>query len=76
MTSKPVLEMWLTATEVAVYLKVKPRTVLKWAKEGRIPGHALSGLHRITWRFLKSELDGMLASPSAAGLRRVHEQQI
>ena len=29
---------WLTATEVSRYLKVKPRTVLKWAKEGRIPG--------------------------------------
>lgn len=58
---------WLTANEAAQYLKVKPRTVLKWAKQGRIPAHALSGCKRITWRFLKSELDGaMLSSPSAA----------
>jgi len=68
---------WLTANEAAQYLKVKPRTVLKWAKEGRIPAHALSGLKRVTWRFLKSELDNaMLRSPSAAGSGRTHEQQI
>jgi len=62
---------WLTATEAAHYLKVKPRTVLKWAKEGRIPGHPLSGSRRITWRFLKTELDAMLIVPSAAELGRV-----
>jgi len=62
---------WLTATEVSRYLKVKPRTVLKWAKEGRIPAHPLSGSKRVTWRFLKSELDAILALPSAAEHRRV-----
>jgi len=63
---------WLTATEAAQYLKVKPRTILKWAKQGIIPAHALSGSKRITWRFLKSELDGaILAPPSAAEHRRV-----
>jgi len=62
---------WLTANEVSVYLKVKPRTVLKWAKEGRIPGHPLSGSRRITWRFLRAELDAMLALPSAAEQGRV-----
>jgi excisionase family DNA binding protein len=58
---------WLTANEAAAYLKVKPRTVLKWAKEGTIPAHSLSGSKRVTWRFLKSELDAMLSPPSAAG---------
>jgi excisionase family DNA binding protein len=58
--------VWLTATEVSRYLKIKPRTVLKWAKEGRIPAHSLSGSKRVAWRFLKSELDAMLALPSAA----------
>lgn len=57
---------WLTANKAAAYLKVKPRTVLKWAKESRIPAHPLSGSQRVTWRFLKSELDAMLALPSAA----------
>ena len=63
---------WLTAIEAAHYLKVKPRTILKWAKQGTIPAHALSGCKRVTWRFLKSELDSvMLAPPSAAELGRV-----
>ena len=62
---------WLTANEAAEYLKVTPRTVLCWAKQGSIPAHRLSGAQRITWRFLKSELDAMLAMPSAAESRRV-----
>lgn len=66
---------WLTATEAALYLKVKPRTVLKWAKEGSIPAHPLSGSKRVTWRFLKAELDAMLTAPSAAGLGGSIEQQ-
>ena len=66
---------WLTANEAASYLKVQPRTVLKWAKQGRIPAHPLSGTSRVTWRFLKSELDAMLKPPSAAGLEGPIEQQ-
>ena len=62
---------WLTATEAAHYLKVKPRTILKWAKEGRVPAHPLSGSQRVTWRFLRSELDAMLTLPSAAKDGRV-----
>lgn len=61
---------WLTATEAALYLKVKPRTVLKWAKEGRIPAHPLSGSKRVTWRFLKGELDAMLCVSSAVSAER------
>jgi excisionase family DNA binding protein len=63
---------WLTANEAAEYLKVKPRTLLKWAKAGTVPAHGLSGSKRVTWRFLKSELDAMLALPSAAGDGRTH----
>lgn len=66
---------WLTATEAAEYLKVQPRTILKWAKDSRIPAHRLSGTHRTTWRFLKSELDAMLAPPSVAGIGGSIEQQ-
>jgi excisionase family DNA binding protein len=66
---------WLTATEAALYLKVQPRTVLKWAKTGTIPAHPLSGSKRVTWRFLKSELDAMLNPPSVAGLGGSIEQQ-
>jgi hypothetical protein len=47
-------------------LRVKHRTVLKWAKTGQIPRHRLSGSKPVTWRFLKSELDAMLSVRSAA----------
>ncbi|HKT88467.1 MAG TPA: helix-turn-helix domain-containing protein [Candidatus Sulfotelmatobacter sp.] len=58
---------WLTAAEAAKYVKVKRRTILKWAKQGTIPAHALSGNKRVTWRFLTSELDrAMLNPPSVA----------
>ena len=67
---------WLTANEAAEYLRVQPRTVLKWAKEGSVPAHRLSGCKRVTWRFLKSELDAMLSPPSAAGLEGPIERQI
>lgn len=59
-------EEWLTASEAAAHLKVKPRTILQWAKDGKIRGHVLSGTKRCTWRFLRSELDAILAAPSAA----------
>ncbi len=57
---------WLTAKEAAAYLKVKPRTLLLWAREKKIPAHRLSGMDRIVWRFLKSELDAILCPSSAA----------
>lgn len=64
-------DVWLTANEAAAYLRVRPRTILAWAKRGAIPAHRLSGLRRVTWRFLRAELDGMLSTPSAAEPRRV-----
>jgi excisionase family DNA binding protein len=57
---------WLTAKEAAAHLKVQPRTILQWAKDGKIPGHVLSGTKRCTWRFLRPELDAILCAPSAA----------
>ena len=51
---------WLTAEEAATYLKVGHRTVCQWAKQGKIPGHPLSGTLRRTWRFSRRELDAML----------------
>ena len=56
---------WLTATEAAEHLKVKPRTLLRWARERKIPGYRLSGTERCVWRFLRPELDAMLAPSSA-----------
>ena len=28
---------WLTANEAAAYLKVKPRSLLRWVREGMVP---------------------------------------
>ena len=56
---------WLTAKEAASYLKVRPRTLLLWARLGKIPAHKLSGTRRCVWRFLQCELDAMLGASSA-----------
>ena len=59
--------VWLTAREAALYLRVAHRTVLEWAKDGKIPAHRLSGTRRCTWRFRADELDrAMLCPPSDA----------
>jgi excisionase family DNA binding protein len=51
---------WLNSREAAAYLGVAARTVVFWARTGRIPAHRLSGAQRITWRFRSDELDGFL----------------
>ena len=56
---------WLTLNEAAAYLKVRPRTLGSWARQKKVPAHRLSGTRRVVWRFLKSELDGMLGVSSA-----------
>ena len=61
---------WLTATEAAKYLKVESRTILLWARQGKITGHVLSGTRRQTWRFLHAELDAMMQPPSVALTKR------
>jgi excisionase family DNA binding protein len=61
---------WLTAAEAAAYLKIAPRTLVRWAKEGRVPAHRLSGLSRVTWRFQRSELDAMLCRSSVGPAER------
>jgi len=59
------MQEWLTLNEASAYLKVRPRTLALWARQGRVPAHKLSGTRRIVWRFLRSELDAMLLTSSA-----------
>jgi excisionase family DNA binding protein len=61
---------WLTAAEAASYLRAKPRTILLWARQGHIKGYILSGTERVTWRFLRSDLDATLTPPSVALTKR------
>jgi excisionase family DNA binding protein len=48
---------WLTATDAAAYLAVKPQTLLMWARSGMVKGYTLSGTHRHVWRFRTEDLD-------------------
>ena len=57
---------WLTPNETATYLRVKPCTVLRWAREERLKGHMLSGSTRHVWRFRKADLDSTIEAPSIA----------
>jgi excisionase family DNA binding protein len=59
-----VVDEWLTAKEAAKYLKVKTRTLLLWARQGKIKGYQLSGLRRHVWRFRRADLDASLVVPS------------
>jgi len=55
---------WLTVSEAAQYLKVKPRTLLFWVRQGKVKGFALSGAKRRVWRFRQMDLDAaLLESP-------------
>jgi excisionase family DNA binding protein len=56
---------WLDSREAAQYLKVKPRTLAAWARQGKVPAHRLSGVQRCVWRFLRTELDAILCPSSA-----------
>jgi excisionase family DNA binding protein len=54
---------WLTVMEAAQYLKVKPRTLLLWVRQGKVKGFALSGTKRRVWRFRQADLDAALMEP-------------
>lgn len=51
---------WMTTTEAAAYLRTKPRTLLKWVREGSIKAWPLHGTARRTWRFRREDLDSAL----------------
>lgn len=55
---------WLTAREAASYLKVKTRTLLMWARTGKVKGYVLSGDRRHVWRFRQLDLDATLELPA------------
>jgi excisionase family DNA binding protein len=55
---------WLTVTEAASYLKVKPRTLLLWVRQGKMKAFALSGTKRRVWRFRQADLDAALLESS------------
>jgi excisionase family DNA binding protein len=42
----PARRPWLTSRQVAAQLHVTPKTVSRWAKEGRLPHRRTLGGHR------------------------------
>lgn len=53
----PATKKFIGAAEAAQRLNISPRTLLRWAREGRVPAHPLSGTKRRNWRFVAAELD-------------------
>jgi len=51
---------WLTVAEAAQHLKIKPRTLQLWVRQGKVKGFALSGTKRRVWRFRQADLDAAL----------------
>lgn len=50
----------LTAREVAGKLGVSAETVLRWAREGKIPAVRLPGTKRGRWRFRPAEIEAWI----------------
>lgn len=53
---------WMTTEEAAAYLKVRPRSLLLWVRDCKVPAYALSGTTRRVWRFRSEDLDSSLLS--------------
>ena len=47
---------FLTPDDAAKVIKVDPRTLVKWARQGYVPSHPLGEGKRRLWRFFEDEL--------------------
>jgi excisionase family DNA binding protein len=71
-------EYFVDADEAASFLHIERRTVLRWARKGRIPAHPLDpDATRNVWRFLLSELDAWLRGNVNSACRpcRPHQER-
>lgn len=57
----------MTVKEVAAYLKMKPVTIYKLSKEGRIPAFRVASF----WRFKKDLIDKWLSDESKKNLAKI-----
>ena len=51
------IEHFIDAGQAAEFVQLNRKTLLRFAREGSIPAHPLTGKKRRKWRFLISELD-------------------
>lgn len=56
---------WMSSDQAAQYLQIDRRTLLEWARQGKVKGYKLSGVIRHVWRFRQADLDAMLCPSSA-----------
>jgi excisionase family DNA binding protein len=62
-------DLYLRASEVASRLQVSPKTVARWAKEGRLPYRATLGGHRrYPARIIEQLMTDLEHSQSPSGL--------
>jgi excisionase family DNA binding protein len=61
---RPDPERLLTPAEVAAMFRVDPKTVTRWARDGRLTAVRTLGGHR---RYLESEVLGLLRAARSAG---------
>lgn len=57
----------MTVKEVAAYLKMKPVTIYKLSKEGKIPAFRVASF----WRFKKDLIDKWLSDESKKNLAKI-----
>jgi excisionase family DNA binding protein len=62
-------EEYIAPAEAARLLKVSPRTITRWAREGRLPSITTLGGHR---RFPRATIETLAADQLAAGERQPH----
>lgn len=58
-------DRWLSVSEIAVYLGIKPPTVYKWIERNAMPAHKVGRL----WKFRTNEIDRWVRS-GKAGVKR------
>ena len=64
---RKMLPLLVTAEEIAAILKVSPKSVYRWASEGRLP--AFRGGRLV--RFLESDVEALIKSRIRVGARGV-----
>lgn len=74
MRVKIINEPWISVTEVAAHLGIKPDTVYKWLERRQIPAHKVGRL----WKFRFSDIDSWVLSGQAkrGSVMVAREQQL
>ena len=67
-TPMPAPELLLTPGEVAGMFRVDPKTVTRWARDGKLTSIRTLGGHR---RYREAEVRALLTGPRQVGSRRV-----